>query len=295
MIDESAAGIRPPEYRLPTSGHIGRITLRVADLARSVAWYERTIGLIRLAQVGNRATMGVSATATELVVLDEVRGSNPVPRRGQLGLYHFALLLPTRADLGRFSRHLDQLGVRAGAADHLVSEALYLTDPSGHGIEVYADRPRSGWTRANGEITMSTASLDLASLLHDAGPAPWEGVPIGTVVGHIHLRVGDIERASRFYHDALGFDRMVWSYPGALFLGAGGYHHHVGLNAWSPDALPPGPDDARLLEWELVVPADEVPAIFNNVRHAGGEVIAESRGGTALDPWGTAVRISPEA
>lgn len=282
-----------PNHRLPTSTRIGRITLRVPDLARSAEWYERTIGLVRLAQDGTRATMGIAATGTELVVLDELRGSKPVPRRGQLGLYHFAILLPTRVDLGRFARHLSSLGEHAGAADHGVSEALYLTDPDGHGVEVYADRPPSTWKRANGELVMSTDSLDLTDLVDAAGPEAWTGAPPGTVIGHVHLRVADISRAEAFYQQALGFDPTVWSYPGALFLAAGGYHHHVGLNAWSPGALPPGPDDARLLEWELIVPADDASAIANSLLRSGATVSATSVGGIAVDPWGTAVRISP--
>ncbi len=295
MTERSPPVDRPLEYRLPASAHIGRVTLRVADLARSVAWYERTIGLVRLAHDGNRAAMGIAATSTELVVLDEVRGSNPVPRRGQLGLYHFAVLLPTRSDLGRFVRHVRSLGEHVGAADHAVSEALYLTDPDGHGVEVYADRPASAWKHVNGQVAMSTESLDLAELMEAGGDEAWKGAPRGTMIGHVHLRVGDIARAEAFYHRALGFDRTVWSYPGALFLAAGGYHHHVGVNAWNPGALVPGPDDARLLEWELIVPTDDASAILTNVLRSGGTVSAASAGGIALDPWGTAVRISPKA
>lgn len=295
MTEGSAPIDQPPEYRLPGSAHIGRVTLRVADLGRSVAWYERTLGLVPVPMDGHRATMGVAATANELVVLDEVPGSNPVARRGQLGLYHFAILLPSRADLGRLVRHLRSIGERIGAADHEVSEALYLTDPDGHGVEVYADRPASTWKHVNGQLAMSTESLDLAELIEAGGADAWTGAPPGTTIGHVHLRVANIARAEAFYHHTLGFDRTVWSYPGALFLAAGGYHHHVGLNTWSPAALPPGPDDARLLEWELIVPADAASAIFTNVQRAGGEVRTESHGGIALDPWGTAVRISPES
>ncbi|MEO5825570.1 MAG: VOC family protein [Gemmatimonadales bacterium] len=294
MTEGSEATDRPPNYRLPPSARIGRITLRVADVARSAAWYERTIGLVRLAHDGNRATMG-GANGAELVVLDGVPGSNPVARRGQLGLYHFAVLLPTRADLGRFARQLRSIGERVGAADHEVSEALYLTDPDGHGVEVYADRPASSWKHVNAQLAMSTESLDLAELMDAGGEEAWNGAPPSTVIGHVHLRVADIERAEAFYRQALGFERTVWSYTGALFLAAGGYHHHVGLNAWSPGALRPGPDDARLLEWELIVPAHDASAILTNVLRAGGTVSAALAGGIALDPWGTAVRISPGA
>ena len=162
-------------------------------------------------------------------------------RGGQLGLYHFAILLPDRAALGRFVAHLARIGERAGASDHLVSEALYLSDPDGLGIEVYADRPRATW-RYDGQrqLAMDTRPLDLNSLVQAAGGEPWTGMPAGTVMGHVHLHVGDIERAAAFYHAALGLDKVVWSYPGALFLSAGGYHHHVGLNTWAgPGATRP--------------------------------------------------------
>ena len=152
----------------------------------------------------------------------------PIPHpagagRGAFGLYHFALLLPDRASLGRFVTHLAALGVGAGAADHLVSEALYLTDPDGLGIEVYADRPETTWRHAQRELAMASDSLDFAAVAAAGGGVPWTGAPAGTTMGHIHLHVGDLDKARCFYHDALGFDVTVWSYPGALFFSAGSY------------------------------------------------------------------------
>ena len=138
-------------------------------------------------------------------------------------------------------------------ADHAVSEALYLTDPDGLGIEVYADRPRASWTYRGDELVMTTEPLDIGGLITAGEGSDWGGAPDGTTMGHVHLHVGDLARAEAFYHRALGFDKTVWSYPGALFFSAGGYHHHLGTNIWSP-----GPsaraDEAKLLEWELVVP-----------------------------------------
>ena len=164
-------------------------------------------------------------------------GPAPAPIRinSRLGLYHFAILLPDRAALGRFLAHLASTGTHVGSADHLVSEALYLRDPDGLGIEVYRDRPRSEWRSVNGELAMAVDPLDTAGVLAAGKDEPWTGMPRGTVMGHVHLHVGDIDTASRFYHDALGLDRMVWSYPGALFLSAGGYHHHLGCQhvGWS--------------------------------------------------------------
>jgi len=217
-----------------------------------------------------------------------------VPRRGRLGLYHFAILLPDRAQLGRFARHLSEIGERAGMSDHLVSEAIYLTDPDGLGIEVYADRPRSAWRQQDGELMMATDSLDVPDLLRAAGSERWSGMPAGSRMGHVHLFVGDLERAAAFYHAGLGLDKVVWSYPGALFLSAGGYHHHVGTNTWAAGAAPAGPGDARLLEWELVLPstADAAGALAS-LEAGGADIQRSAGGGLARDPWGTAVRIRP--
>ena len=235
-----AAGIRPPGYRLPDATRLGRVRLQVASLDRSLPFYEDVLGLRRLDRRDGVATLGASGDGTALVELHERAGARPVPRRGRLGLYHFAVLLPDRAALGRFLAHLAARGVRAGMSDHAVSEALYLTDPDGLGIEVYADRPRDAWRYAGRQLHMHTEPLDTASLLAAGGGAPWAGMPPGTVIGHVHLHVGDIDAAAAFYHAALGFDKVVWSYPGALFLSAGGYHHHLGTNTWAAGAAPLG-------------------------------------------------------
>jgi catechol 2,3-dioxygenase len=232
------------------------------------------------------------------VTLIENRGSRRRANPKALGLYHVAILLPSRGDLGRFVRHLGEIGARAGASDHLVSEALYLQDPDNLGIEVYADRPRSSWTHRDRQLVMATDPLDIGSVVAEGGSDPWTGVPAGTVIGHVHLHVGDIEQGGRFYGDALGFDRMVWSYPGALFLAAGGYHHHLGTNAWAgPAARPPEPDDPQLLEWVLELPtASDVAAAGASLQAA--RFAAEAHGdGSVLtrDPWGTTVRLAPAA
>jgi len=224
-------------------------------------------------------------------VLRERRGARPVPRRGAFGLYHFAILLPDRAALGRFAAHLSRLAVPVGMADHLVSEALYLTDPDGLGIELYADRPRSTWRYRGQELLMTSDPLDIASVIAVGGHVPWDGMPAGTTMGHMHLHVGNLMEAEAFYHSALGFDKMVWSYPGALFLSANGYHHHLGTNTWSP-----GPsareDEARLLEWHPVVPTcEDVRSIAERVRVAGYTVTDAAESVLLTDPWGTVVRV----
>ena len=285
-------GVAPGGYRLPDETRLGPVKLQVSDLARSVAYYETVIGLHAISQGGGNARLGAHGDDTMLVGLTEKPGVNAVPRRGLLGLYHFAILVPDRASLGRFLRHAVSLGVHVGMADHLVSEALYLTDPDGLGIEVYVDRPRESWKKVDRQLAMASDPLDAENLMAAGGGAPFTGLPKGTKIGHVHLYVGDIEKASHFYHEGLGFDKMVWSYPGALFLAAGGYHHHLGTNTWAAGAPPASDGDARLLEWEVLVPSSsDADAALTNIESAGHEVSRESGGGTVIDPWGTRVRV----
>lgn len=291
-------GEAPRGFRLPDATRLGQVHLQVSDIERSLAFYQGTLGLRVLSRDGARAVLAAHGADTPLVELHERAGAVPVPRRGRLGLYHFAILLPDRGALGRFVRHLGEIGAPAGAADHLVSEALYLQDPDNLGIEVYSDRPRSRWTRSGRELMMATDPLDVAGLVHAAGDAPWTGMPAGTVIGHVHLHVGSIEQSAAFYSEALGFDRMVWHYPGALFLGAGGYHHHLGTNIWAgSNAQPAGGDEARLVEWTIVLPdAKIVSAAAASIEGAGFAVeraVAEGGDATVVtrDPWGTQLRL----
>ena len=285
-------GVAPPGYRLPAATRLGAVRLQVADLDRSLEWYRRVLGLELLDRTEGQLRLAPPGTGRTLVELHERPGATPVPRRGRLGLYHYALLLPDRGSLGRFLRHLAQLNERAGMSDHLVSEALYLSDPDGLGIEVYADRPRSTWRQQDRQLVMATDPLDVESVLAAGAGEAWAGMPAGTVLGHVHLYVGDLDRAARFYHAGLGLDRVVWSYPGALFLSAGGYHHHLGTNTWAAGAALAGENDARLLEWEIVLPEPgDVRAAASSLEQAGASV--ESKGGTAgaADPWGTRLRL----
>jgi catechol 2,3-dioxygenase len=287
-------GIAPDGYRLPGALRLGRVRLQVADLERSLAYYGDVLGLRVLDRTAEGATLGPHGDDSVLVELVERRGAAPAPGRGRLGLYHFAILLPDRAALGRFVQHLARVGERAGASDHLVSEALYLNDPDGLGIEVYADRPRATWRYdAQRQLAMDTRPLDLGSLVRAAGGQPWSGMPAGTTVGHVHLHVGDIGQAAAFYHQALGLDKVVWSYPGALFLSAGGYHHHLGLNTWAgAGATPGGENDAKLLDWEIILPRPaDADAAVRSLESAGQPATRTEGGWLTLDPWGTAVRI----
>ncbi len=288
-------GIRPKGYRLPEATRLGRVRLQVADLERSLSFYERVLGMRVIRRTADSASLGPHGEDREIVHLRQLRSARPVPKRGLLGLYHFAILLPDRASLGRFVAHLAAIGEYAGMSDHFVSEAVYLTDPDGLGIEVYADRPRDAWRYDERQLYMTTNHLDVDDLIKSAGGERWMGMPPGTVLGHVHLYVDDIAKAEAFYHDALGFDKVVWSYPGALFMSAGGYHHHLGTNTWARGAPPATDADARLLEWEIIVPtkkdADEAA---RHVKAAGYPVKDESGEWILTDPWGTSLRLVPE-
>ncbi|MEO8911289.1 MAG: VOC family protein [Gemmatimonadaceae bacterium] len=294
-IADDAHGIRPREYRLPESTRLGRIRLQVADLERSLAFYETILGLRVVRRDGDSVGLGPHGEDREIVRLHQLRTARPVPKRGLLGLYHFAILLPDRASLGRFVAHLAEVGAYAGMSDHFVSEAVYLTDPDGLGIEVYADRPRDAWRYDEHQLYMTTNHLDVDDLVSAAHGERWTGMPTGTVLGHVHLYVGDIELAEAFYHRALGFDKIVWSYPGALFLSAGGYHHHLGTNTWAKGAPAATDEDARLLEWEIVVPtATDAAEAGAHVIAAGYDAKPENDEWILTDPWGTRLRLVSE-
>jgi catechol 2,3-dioxygenase len=273
---------------------IGHAHLKVSDLERSLAFYCGVLGFEIMQRWGAEAAFISAGGYHHHIGLNTWESAGgPPPAPGTTGLYHVAILLPDRAALGRFLAHLVRIGARLGASDHLVSEALYLRDPDGLGIEVYADRPRSTWRWANGELAMATEPLDTASVIAAGRGEPWTGMPAGTVMGHLHLHVGDIGTASRFYHDALGLDPTVWSYPGALFLSAGGYHHHLGVNTWAGRAASASDDEARMLEWRMIVPtADDANAAADRVRAAGHDVAQTSDGWLAGDPWGTRLRLA---
>jgi len=287
--DRSENGSRMHDpARLPAHLALGPVRLRVSDAARTGAWLERVLGLSALGP----GRFGV-APGTPLVELREVHGARPVPRRGLLGIYHYAILLPSRADLGRFLLHLEALAEPWGASDHLVSEAFYLTDPDGITVEVYADRPRAEWKRTAGVLDIASDPIDRAALLAAAGEQDWSGAPEGTRMGHVHFFVGDLARAERHYVQGLGFEVTGRWAGGALFVAAGGYHHHVGLNIWAAGAAEAGPGDAGLDEWtvSLGTPA-ELQALGSRTDAAPGADALEL---VVVDPWGIRLRVSVAA
>lgn len=286
-------GIAPTGYRLPDATRLGRVRLAVADLERSIAYYETVLGLRVIDRATGVARLGPHGDDRVIVELHEQQGAKPIARRGHIGLYHFAVLLPDRASLGRFVRHLGEIGAYAGMSDHFVSEAVYLTDPDGLGIEVYADRPREQWRVQDRQLAMTTVPLDVPNLVAAAGSERWTGAPAGTTLGHVHLYVRDLAEAEKFYHQGVGFDKVVWSYPGALFMSAGGYHHHLGTNTWAAGAPPATDDDARLLDWEIVLPsANDVTAAAGAIEAAGFLAERGTDSATARDPWGIQLRLT---
>lgn len=285
-------GVAPSGFRLPDATTLGPVHLLVSDLGRSLEYYTQVIGFDVETNEDHSAALTAQGDHRLLAILRTGPGIARA-RRGAFGLYHFAILLPDRPALGRFAAHLVARNMRVGMADHLVSEALYLSDPDGLGIEVYADRPRDAWRYRDRELAMATDPLDISGVIAAGQGRAWDGLPPGTTIGHVHLHVGDLGEAEAFYHRALGFDKTVWRYPGALFMSAGGYHHHLGTNVWSPGPAPAA-DRARLLEWELVVPSsDDVVSAARSLRDAGCPIDDTGRGVAVGDPWGTRVRVRP--
>lgn len=240
-------------HRIHPTAYVGAVYLTVADLERSVRFYTDGIGLQVLEMARPHASLGVGEQV--LLRMEELPGATKDP--GRTGLYHFALLLPERVELARALRHLSDSGIRfTGFADHHVSEALYLNDPDGHGIEIYRDRPRTEWLDAHGRFKLTTAPLDLHGLLGELekSPAKFTQLPTTTVMGHIHLHVAHLEKSRLFYGDILGFDLMA-GMDSALFMSAGGYHHHLGLNIWQGAGAPPASEGSlRLIAYEIWVP-----------------------------------------
>ncbi len=238
---------------------IGLVTLRVADLERSRRFYEGILAFQPIEQSDGRIVLG-GQDKQPLLELIEVPGAAPQPRRAT-GLYHVAIVFPTRPDLGRELLRVARAGIQIGQGDHLVSEALYISDPDGNGLELYRDRPRSEWHWTNGMVEMATDPVDIRSLAEEGerDAEPWDVIPAGTRVGHIHLQIGDIAEARKFYHTILGFDVTAdLTYAGALFVSAGGYHHHIGLNIWHSRGASPTPANAAGLQmYRIVIPTHE--------------------------------------
>ena len=264
---------------------IGLLSLTVADLERSFEFYTRAIGFELIEQSPGRALLGVDGAV--LLELIERPGAAEWPGYAT-GLYHFAVLVPTREALGKWLRNWLNLGLpMPGQGDHLVSEALYLNDPDGNGIEVYRDRPRSEWVWEDGKVRMATDPVDIRGVLAagDRDGVPFAGLPAGTRIGHMHLQVGDIPSTRAFYHDVLGFD-VVAEMPTALFMSAGGYHHHIGANIWHSRGQGPAPEGvAGLRYFTITLPTEAArDQVLARLAAAGAPVEQTSAGVLIRDP-----------
>ncbi len=234
--------------KLDAETELGIVHLNIADLGRSLDFYQRVIGLEALEEGKDTALLGAGELA--ILALTEMPGAKKYLRRS--GLYHFAILTPSRQALGRSLQNLIDSGSEIqGGADHLVSEAIYLADPDGNGIEIYRDRPRTEWPYENGRLKMATDPLDFQGVLN-AADGDWAGLESGTRLGHVHLHVADLDAATRFYEQLLGFDFLLNYMGSAAFLSAGGYHHHIGINTWNGVGAAANPQDAVGLRYFTV-------------------------------------------
>jgi catechol 2,3-dioxygenase len=271
-------------FEIHPDTQVGVVGLVVADMGRSLDYYIRRLGLELLGREDSIARLGVGEC--ELLWLQEQPGAKPSPRNHS-GLYHFALLTPSRPALGQTLRHLIEMRTQVdGASDHGVSEALYLSDPDGHGIEIYRDRMREEWPVVQGKLGMTTDPLDAEGILAAGGDRLWQGMAAGTIMGHIHLHVAHLAEAERFYREALGLGLMQRFQGQAGFLSAGGYHHHVGINVWAGIGAPPPPQDAARLLWvELLLPdAAALAALQANLEAQGVASEPHARGVMVRDP-----------
>ncbi|QDY82735.1 VOC family protein [Paenibacillus polymyxa] len=250
---------------------IGQVSLKVSNLERSIQFYTEIVGLQLLRQTADIAELTVDGKHP-LLILNYVENAVILPRQSAAGLYHFAILLPNRVALGLSLRNLLAHEIEIGQGDHDVSEALYIHDPDNNGIEIYADRPRDQWKKdANGYYMMGTDPVDAEGLIAISENLPWQGLPQGTVIGHVHFHVSNLLTAQQFYCDVLGFDITCRYGSSALFVSAGGYHHHMGLNIWAGEGAPPAPEQAAGLNYfELIVPdQQELDAITARLAAAG--------------------------
>ena len=291
--------------QLPPDTHIGRVRLRVGDLERSLRFYRDVLGfriageersrVALAARSDDRQDDGDTDGARELILLEEKPGIRRRPSRpATTGLYHVALLVPSRAELGRALLGLNraQYPLR-GMSDHAVSESLYLDDPDGNGLEIYADRPRAQWPIRDGVVQMTVDPMDVEGVISAAQPVslPWRGLPAGTVVGHVHFTVSDLERAVRFYRDVVGFEMMM-RMPSLAAVSAGGYHHHLNLNTWAGEGAPSDSDQvAGLAGWELRVPDARARRNLIDRLAGAGALTGSPSGAAARDPDAIPIHI----
>lgn len=272
---------------------IGQVHLIVEDLDRSLLFYQDILGLKMLDRTNDKALLSADGK-TALITIEQPENVTPI-ERNRTGLYHLAILLPGRTDLANVLLHLLQAGYPLqGASDHLVSEALYLADPDGNGIEIYTDRPSETWSWEGKEVVMATEPLDAEGLLAEGKGKSFTGLPSGTVMGHIHLQVADLDKAQRFYCEGLGFDLVNSKYgQSARFISSGGYHHHIGLNTWHSAGTPARSEKSVGLElYSLVLPNEDARREAVDRLQQLGESVTEENGDLfTKDPSGNRIQL----
>lgn len=258
-------------HREPST-YVGQVNLKVQSLERALQFYQEVIGFKVLEQTDKSANLTADGK-TVLLSIEQPEDAAPMEGR-TTGLYHFALLLPTRSDLAQIVQHFANIGLRFGSSDHLVSEALYLSDPDGNGIEIYRDREPSEWKWNHGEVDMTVDPLDFKDLLSGVSQQAWNGLPAGTVMGHLHLHVSELVKTEQFYTRGLGFEVVNRYGAQALFISTGKYHHHIGLNTWNGVGAPkPSENSVGLQSFTLIYPDDAArDSAVANLRNIGASV-----------------------
>lgn len=272
--------------------YTGEVRLKVKDVKRSLAFYKEVIGFNVLNETKHTAELTADG---KNVLLSIEQPPNIAPKQqGTTGLYHFALLLPDRSDLGRVLQHLVNLNIPLGASDHHVSEALYLNDPDGNGIEIYSDRDASKWIWQGSQVAMTTETLDAQDVLAEAKGEPWLSLPENTVMGHVHLHVSSLKETEAFYDQGLGFKTVARYGRQAMFMSTGGYHHHLGLNTWAGDGAPaPDPESAGLEWFTLIYPdADALEKAVARLKNMGAKTFIEDGIVMTADPSGNRMRLT---
>ncbi|USK34900.1 VOC family protein [Bacillus sp. F19] len=279
------------EFHQHPHTYVGQVTIKVQDLNRALTFYQDVIGFKILDQTEKHANLTADGKTVLLSLEQPENLSAKQPRT--TGLYHFALLLPNRSDLGRVLQHLVQINYPIGASDHYVSEALYLNDPDGNGIEIYADRAASEWTWQDGQVSMATEPLDAQSVLAEGKGGPWTVLPDETVMGHIHLHVSHLKDTEEFYGKGLGFEVVTRYGRQALFMSTGGYHHHIGLNTWAGEGAPAPSENSVGLKWfTLVFPDEEARTnAIQQLKQTGADVLEENGELITADPSGNRILL----
>jgi catechol 2,3-dioxygenase len=270
---------------------VGQVKLKIQNLERALAFYQDVIGLKVLEQTERKADLTADG---KTVLLSIEQPDNILPKQERTtGLYHFALLLPKRSDLAEIVQHFMDIGLRFGSSDHLVSEALYLSDPDGNGIEIYADRDPSDWDWNNGEVEMAVDPLNFSDLLSGVKQQSWKGLPTGTVMGHIHLHVSELKKTEEFYSKGLGLEVVSRFGTQALFISDGKYHHHIGLNTWNGVGAPsPSPDSVGLESFTLMLPnAEKRNKIIDQLKSIGASFSEENGSIVTADPSGNRIYL----